>query len=363
MDTFMALGAEFNAQGDTLHADVFPVDWSAFGKPVWIVIRAHRLPGIDEPEGRSNAADALAQIARDILANAGDAQGVQIDYDCATANLPHYADLMDALRGRLPDTPLSITALPTWLPQRSFKDLVADLDHFVLQAHSLERPDHIDDPVTLCNTAKVSGWVARADELGVPFYVALPTYGYRLLFDERGAFAGIRAEQDEQNLLGHTVKEVYADPAAIAGIVRTTMAKPPRHCRGFVWFRLPVEGDRLNWTWPTLARVMDGRAPDSEIHIEVRSPQPDLHEVWVANRGGYRPAEPLRIAVEWTYSEMVAHDALGGFRCNAESHVDSARITGPAPAPGDERMAAWYRFAPMGNDEATMTAQIETESP
>ena len=119
--------------------------------------------------------------------------------------------------GRAACMSLSITALPTWLADGGFAPLVGDLDHFVLQVHSLEKPETIDRPVTLCDPQKTVAWAEMANEAGTPFHVALPTYGYRLVFDTDDRFVALSAEGPRPvTPPGYRVGVVMANPLAMA---------------------------------------------------------------------------------------------------------------------------------------------------
>jgi hypothetical protein len=48
----------------------------------------------------------------------------------------------------------------------------------------------------------------------------------------------------------------------VANLVHEWSIDPPANLAGLIWYRLPNEDDDLNWRWPTLAAVMQGRAPD-----------------------------------------------------------------------------------------------------
>ena len=37
--------------------------------------------------------------------------------------------------------------------------------------------------------------------------------------------------------------------------------------RELLWYRVPVSRDSLNWSWPTLAAVMAGRAPVHRLEV------------------------------------------------------------------------------------------------
>ena len=347
MGAFMVLAAEFPVEDGRMRCVKTNADWTLFAavkRPVWMVLRVHVIPGIEEADRRRAAAETLADATRGILDNAP-VGGLQIDYDCATEDLGHYATLLEIVREGLPGVPMSITALPAWLRQPEFAAVVEDLDYFVLQVHSLEPPVHMDDAATLCDASRIPRWVDAAARLKTAFYVALPTYGYRLIFDAAGNFSGLGGEEVEETYDGCTTRELAADPATLAAVVRALREAPPPHWRGFAWFRLPVEGDQLNWTWPVLENVMNGQSPETDLHVEVRTPSSHLYEVWIVNKGVYRPVEPIRVAGDWRDGGVVAHDVVGGFRRVGGQSDATWELAGPVPHPGEETMVAWFRLA------------------
>ena len=80
----------------------------------------------------------------------------------------------------------------------------------------------------------------------------------------------------------------------MAELVRDWTRGPAPGADGILWYRLPVAGDRLNWSWPTLRAVMAGRAPGRG-RAAVREPEPGLVEIDLVNdgEGGNCPG-PLR---------------------------------------------------------------------
>lgn len=326
-------------------------DWPALAateRPVWLVARANRLPELRTPPGREAIVEeflnALLPMRDALLESGGQFAGFQMDYDSATEDLAHYAALMHAFREATPGVPWSITTLPAWLGSGDFAALVEGLDHFVLQVHAFDPPQRRDDAVTLCDPARVPRWLSQADALGVPFYTALPTYGYRLHFDAAGNFAGLQGEGARPVPHSVDARDLMANPAEIADIVGTIAADPPANSLGIAWFRLPIEGDRLNWGWPLLARVMEGEAPPIALEASVRNPQAGLFEIWVVNSGLYGPMEPIGASVDWINGMRMARDAVGGFRFVETEGGSRAILAGPAPAPGESTMAAWFRF-------------------
>ena len=84
---------------------------------------------------------------------------------------------------------------------------------------------------------------------------------------------------------GLRLREARSDPAAAAGLVREWTRDRPAELAGILWYRLPVEGDRLNWTGPALRAVMAGRSPQSAVRVDVRAPEPGLVEIDLLNSG------------------------------------------------------------------------------
>ena len=80
-------------------------------------------------------------------------------------------------------------------------------------------------------------------------------YGYLIAFDAQGKFIGLSAEGPAAAWPEDVrTREVRAEPAAMVELVREWTARRPEAMLGVIWYRLPVEGERLNWPWRTLAR-------------------------------------------------------------------------------------------------------------
>jgi hypothetical protein len=137
-----------------------------------------------------------------------------------------------------------------------------------------------------------------------------------------------------------------ADPREMASVVHALHDRAPNNCLGMAWFRLPVSTDELNWSWATLQAVMAGQEPDVEFAVEVKSPQPGLHEIWVSNIGEMNVLEQIRFEVEWPGGKVAAHDVLRGFTEHPRSDDASTVLTGPSPKTGSPVQAAWFRLDP-----------------
>ncbi|MCP4645121.1 MAG: DUF3142 domain-containing protein, partial [bacterium] len=303
---------------------------------------------------QSDAIRAEAESAGLVLA------GIQLDYDCPTSKLATYTDLLVAWSRHTRDVERSITTLPDWTRSAAFPALVRDLDYFVLQVHSFERPTADDEDYVLCRTDRVPAWTAAAEAAHVPFYVALPTYGYEIAFDGDGRYLGLAAEGPSMHWGPNpTVRVVMARPDAMAGLVTALRDDAPRGFIGFAWFRMPVATDTLNWTWPTLRAVMDGRVPRVTYMADVRTPEPGLHEIWLSHTGG--DGMPGHVGIDVSLpAGILARDTHNGFRESTGPRPGVHRLNGPGPAPGDPVLAAWYRLRNDAADMAPTVDRVET---
>lgn len=340
------------------------VDWKAVADTGLDTTLVFRYPSALGEEFRSDPIKARERVADEVLAACRDAtaqgvrvEGIQLDYDAPTASLMEYARFVHGLAPLLPpELALSITALPTWLADGAFADLVGGLDYYVLQVHSFERPGSIKTPPVLCDTARIPGYVSMAERLGIPYFIAFPTHGYQVAFDAAGAFIGLSAEgPDAAWPPGSQLREVRADPGAIAEAVKTLWADPPDHYLGAVWFRMPVASDTRNWTWPVLSAVMDGRVPRVQFQAEVRHPEPGLAEIWLASVGEDRPRSEVDVELGVSAGAVLASDFVNGFQPLPGARDSAVILRGNAPVGKEPIMIGWYR---MGDTTAAATVNV-----
>ena len=337
-------------------------DWAALracGRPVGLALRIGSFRGpfaADDPQTAFLAGLAAALLAEARAASVAVAE-LQLDFDCAESKLDGYRVWVEAIRRRVAPTPLTITALPSWLKQVAFKPLVSAADGFVMQVHSLEKPKHAGMPFVLCDPAAARQAVGRAASFGVPFRVALPTYGYVVGFDREGRFLGLSAEGSARNWPdGAQLREVRADPAAMAALVAEWTAAPPASLWGIIWYRLPIAGDRLNWRWPTLAAVMAGKSPRPLLQVETRRPRAGLVEVALSNAGDADYAERAAVALHWQRARLVACDGVGGFE-PSETGAGAVKFTRAFYRldPGQRQTIGWVRL----DREADVRVELE----
>lgn len=359
VDSFLVLGAEIAWTDSGPELIRIPIDHAALaatGRRVGLVLRIGPYGGPFDAEDDTTARiiAIAASLRDDARAHAIEPAEIQLDFDCASSKLDGYRAWVSALRTHLSPTPVTITTLPTWLGERGFRALVEETDGYVLQVHSLEKPRSLSELGTICDPDRSIGWVRRARRLGVPFRVALPTYGYRVAFDDDGAFIGLAAEGPTPAWpVGTRVVELRSDPAAIAALVTALRHEPPAPLTGLAWFRLPVATDTQNWPAETWEVVRRGEVPRAEFTVRTRDEASDrgsLIELDLHNEGTFDAPFDGNIHVTWSGDPPLASDAVGGFV--RERRSPTSLLFSPLPEsmedrllPGRTRSVGWLRFA------------------
>ncbi|MFV8750553.1 DUF3142 domain-containing protein [Nannocystaceae bacterium ST9] len=353
----LVLAAEIDPEGRDVE-----VEWDAdalarSGARVGLVVRVGpwSFGGPDRVRARL-IATAIAQLERARAAGL-DVVELQIDFDAASRSLADYREWLLALRAALAERPddrelaLTITALPDWLARPELPALLADVDGWVLQVHSLMPPTRAGTR-ELIDPEAARAAVERAATLGRPFRVALPTHHYLVARDsgsllvEAPARARLAAEQAPADPSRERFDRAGPDPDALAELIAEWTDDRPRELIGVVWFRLPVAGDRMAWSWPTLHAVMAGRAPIEALALEVCSRDATLHELALINQGeaDVWTSELAALHVLADHP-LLAHDALAGFV--AHEHDDALTIEAGSHrrlAPGESLAIGWLRF-------------------
>ncbi len=317
---FSVLAAEVSWKGDEVDREVrVAIDYESLkttGRPVGLALRIGPYSGPFDKRG--GASSFLTGLAGSLIAEAREA-GVepvelQIDFDCAESRLNGYRKWVEAFREKISPVPVVITVLPCWLNERAFKALARSSDGFVLQVHSLERPKGPDAPIILCDSKAAVRWGEQAARYGVPFRVALPTYGYLVAFNKEGRFIGLTAEGPSRRWdEGTILRNVGSEPVAMARLVQGWQEDRPCTMQGIIWYRLPVETDSLNWKWVTLSAIMAGRIPRDSMRVEVEYPEPELAEIILVNDGETDQSAGASIETGCKGEDVIASDGLRGY--------------------------------------------------
>ena len=259
--------------------------------------------------------------------------GIEIDHDCASAALGDYAPWLRALRGALAaDLKLSITALPTWLESEALSAVLAAVDDSVLQVHAVERPDR-----ALFDPQRALQWTrSYAERAPHPFWIALPAYGVRVASTAQGQVVAVDAEGlfDHSGAAG---RELRADPRQVADY----LAKLPRSAQlqGFVWFRLPLQGDRRAWSATTLAAVIARQPLTARFVVAARVAANGAFDLSVRNIGNLDAPAP---SIELPASCRLA-DGLGRYRVQQEAAALRLLPSDAWLAVGEVARVGWAR--------------------
>lgn len=360
----LAAEVEFRAGAAPQVARVTP-DYVALresGRPVSFAIRVAPWAGSFDPDRPETGF--LRQLARELLQEARqhgiEAAALHLDFDAATRQLDSYRHWLDALREAITPTPLVFTALPTWLNSPAFARLTQAADRYVLQVHSWEAPQTPDQPFTLCDPGRAKQAITRAARLNRPFLVALPTYGYRAWFDGQNRLLGLSAEGPALTATGGVrLREVCADPVAMAGLVHWLETHRFEALRGVIWYRLPLPEDRLSWSEPTWQAVMRGQSPVAKTGLTLEKSANGLVELSVQADGDADSVLDTSVRLDWRQARLIAADGLAGFTVNRIAS-DILRLQPPSQplrlAPGQRALIGWLRF----NQPPEISAHVDT---
>lgn len=338
----------------------FEIPWDALKQTRRPIIPVVRIPSAHPALGSSpDAARHFAEFARELFATASRKNvslgEIQIDYDCPASQLSNYARFLRGVRAELRPIRLSITALPSWLRDPGFKELIDSVDSYVLQVHSLELPSPGERTVSLCGLPAARAAIQRAAQFGVSFQVALPTYRCLVTFDPNGKSPKVFSETPPNWTPSQRIVRAISDAGELAELVRSLQKHPPRNLQGVIWFRLPVSTDLMNWPLSTLRAVMAGNSPRSELRIEP-VPRGESLLLELANHGEQAEPLPDKVTVQWSAGSLQAANALGGFQL-LRPDKEPQLIFQLAPAttpfreinPGQRRVIGWLRLHPPGS--------------
>jgi hypothetical protein len=307
----------------------------ASGRPLVLVIR------IDGRIGSWNEATLLPLLDRLQAAWQGDpVAGLELDYDCATARLADYGQVLAKVRAALdPKLRLSITALPAWLGSVDLDRVLGAVDETVLQVHAVRDPHAgLFDPDLALQWA---GSLARRTDR--PFRLALPAYGARVAWTAGGTIASVESEMPR--LAGGQASELVVEPTMVAAFLRRLAGAAPPHLAGLVWFRLPTEEDERAWSPAAWRAVATGANVDARVVASLRpGAAAGALDLGVGNPGPVDTRLPRRVRVAGT---CPLADAVNGYALRREgTNLLFERVRDGLLRPGRERAIGWIRCSP-----------------
>jgi hypothetical protein len=191
--------------------------------------------------------------------------------------------------------------------------------------------------------------------------VALPTYRCAAAYDATGHLLGVALDgvQPSWPRDAH-ILEVKSEPSVLAALVREWTAARPVGLKEIIWYRLPVEKEERNWRWPTLAAVMDGRAPAAAWTARASGENP--LDFALQNRGEADDGFTGSVELRWRGARVLSSEALPGWELTVESERAVFRI---APGqrlrlpPGEARAMGWLRYDQVAKVDLTVAPDAE----
>ena len=302
---------------------------------------------------------AIAKVIHLLKPLSRQTQTFQIDYDCPSRKLDGYIKLCEAIKKNFPQHSLEITCLPDWLNQNDFPLLIKRVDRFIMQVHGV-----LGYGKTLCDPALARQTAQKCAHLGAPFLIALPTYRHVVLRNDKAQIIQVISEGGEIQT-GKNYELMTARHGEIAALIRHWQKVRPASMEGVIWYRLPVRGDAMNWTWPSLQQVMRGEVPEQKWTTAIKESVDGSYVLTLTNATIANLEWPKQIDISWDSGFCVAADQGPGFELNQLSRQDGARCRWrsfdlrPVP-PNTSVFVAWFRFLP--SDSPTFQLKITEKS-
>jgi len=297
--------------------------------PVILVIR---LPGAAPVLTAEQLASKIAEIRTRWLSAGVLSTRVEIDFDCAEAQLQRYHAQLIALRALLPKGLfLDITALPAWLKAPALPKLLTVTDRVTLQVHSVLAPKR-----GLFDPRLAEFWIREFALLsGKPFAIALPAYGAKLLLDSDGKVIGVEHEAELGTPHASSL-ELQTSPQSVRALIDVLNRRPVAGLEGPVWFRLPLTSDLRAWAPVTLAAVIKKQALRAQIRTDFVPNSAGGFDVRLSSIGNLNATSALRFAA----NSKCSGDGIAGYSYSAG--VFSTKVAVELK-PGASRVIGWLR--------------------
>lgn len=350
---FIVLCGDFRYENGKPSINAVDIDWSYFREKDIEITLAFRIntetKELLQTDGAFKVADGIKTVFDRVIESATNngvkVIDIQIDYDCPTSKLADYSNFIRICKERFPEQRISITALPTWLDSKDFKELIKHTSYYVLQLHSFEIPKTADKARQIFLKDEAPSYIFQASQLGHPYYISLPTYGYEAAFGQDGQFLGIRAEVNPVTLgKDMQYQTVISEPVEILSFLREIQQVKPQKFLGVCWFRMPIKTDEFNWHINTLKAVLENRVPVAKVNAEIKTLQDGLCEVYLVNNGEKNILAPISFTVNWQKGSSPLYDVLGRYEGRALSNGNGIEITGFPPKVGNKILVAWIRY-------------------
>lgn len=267
---FKVLAREHDGAGDA-RREVW-VDWQPRDFPACEVVLVWRING-DIDNDFNNTLDVAPLVARAQMLRAGgvNVTAVEIDHDCPTRALRHYAAWLQRLQAPLAahELRLTITALPTWASDvAALQALAAVVAGITVQVHMVQAPVIFDVDAA---GHDLDRFVAALPPSVLPaLRVALPTYRATLA---DGTGVSVKRAEVLHFLVEHRWPRVS-------------------------WFRLGAADDSDAWGAATLASAIAATSSEAAAIVRLRPTTTALvFDVVVENASAVDVDAPAQIAL------------------------------------------------------------------
>ena len=195
--------------------------------------------------------------------------------------------------------------------------------------------------------------------------------GYRLVLDDNGRLMSAAGEgaalEDTYPPAGGSRRTLQADPAALANLIRDWQTRRPAALQGIIWYRLPVAGDRFNWTPRTLLAVMAGRTPHPRLILQfTRTAEAGPYELRLCNEGEAEAPLPPTVTVRCP-SVPQAADSAGPFDLRPDGAspelVFTRRGNARALPAGASLLFGWVRLDENNTGSSPVASFVGTLDP
>lgn len=135
----------------------------------------------------------------------------------------------------------------------------------------------------------------------------------------------------------------------MSALVRTFEAKPPEHCLGLIWYRLPIGREQHNWDAQTWHAVMAGRIGSEAWQAQAQVVEDGLIEIVLVQSSEIAVEPPRQITASWASGTALAWDAQRHYSVRAKhDHALSwewpSNMTPPLLSKGTQWTIGWLRM-------------------
>ena len=110
--------------------------------------------------------------------------GVQMDLEGAGIDLSLYADLLVATKESFPDKEISLSPMVGWLKKKEFKKILDTIDFYAPMVYDYQRGKKLSDDTRITDINWIIRVVDTCESLKKPYFLGLPSYYYRIFYNE-----------------------------------------------------------------------------------------------------------------------------------------------------------------------------------